>query len=52
MTLSYRSAQDELIIISMRNRERPLLSLNFPAVTICNLNQVYKPSTVTLSKKL
>ena len=49
---SYHRAHDKFTLIQLTSEKNHLSVLNFPAVTVCNLNKVYKPTADLMEKKL
>lgn len=52
MAISYQTMQGRLTIIQLTDIDAPLRELDFPAVTICNFNKIYKPFASDIEKKL
>ena len=40
------------MLIQLTNDNAPLNTLNFPAVTVCNYNKVYKPAAKAMESTL
>ncbi|XP_051163806.1 sodium channel protein Nach-like [Leptopilina boulardi] len=52
MTISYKTVQERRTIIRISDIDAPIHELDFPAVTICNFNKVYRPSSYDMERKL
>jgi acid-sensing ion channel, other len=48
----YGKFQTRPIMTSIETTTYPVWGLDFPAVTICNINKVYKPRTKNITEKL